>query len=205
MESRNHIVKAVGALICMAAASCSSLSQPSPDKAYFAIDPGPFSASSTEVRSVSADPPALRIRGLHVVSPYDQLAFVYREAGDQFCTDYYNNFISSPDQMLSTAITTWFAHDHQFGYVGNGTGEMPIQYTLSGDVIALYGDYTDAHAPKASITIRAVLQDSSSKVLFQREYSASAPIELGNAKSLVQGWDQALRQILQHLTVDLGK
>ena len=184
---------------------CSGLSQPPLNRSCYALDPGQPTATLSAPRepTTRTDPPTLQVRRLRVDSPYDGVAFVYRTAGDQYQTDYYNNFITPPDQMITSDLTTWLARTSRFAYVVDSGSQASNPYTLTGTVTALYGDYTNKTAPQAVISMRLVLLDQNSRIVFQKQYDAAAPIQIGSAASLVQGWNQALRQILAQSATDL--
>jgi len=212
------------AALCTAAVSCSALSQPAPGKAFFSIDPGeptPVAPSPAVAPAVAAtttaSPPAsspadsaLQVRRLRIASPYDGQEFVYRTSSNEYRTDYYNGFIAAPDQLLTAALTAWLSRARvgRFASVVDAASDIPARYVLEGNVTSLYGDYADKAAPKAVITIKIFLfddGDANARVIFQKEYSAAAPIELGSAPSLVKGWSQAFRQVLEQITADLNQ
>jgi hypothetical protein len=196
----------VGAGLSALLVSCGSLSQPPLDRACFEIDPGQPAVTvsrAAAVASTQADPATLQIRRLHVDGPYDGIAFVYRDGANQCRTDYYNNFITPPDQMLTSAVRNWLAQSSRFRFVVSADSEAAGPYALEGTVTALYGDFADKAAPRAVMTIRLELLDPSSKIVFQKEYAATSSIEPGSAQKLVEGWDTDLRDILLKVATDL--
>jgi uncharacterized lipoprotein YmbA len=190
------------------AASCGSLTQPSPEKASFAIDPGnpPPTMGSRQTSTAPAMGNVLRVRRLKVASPYNNMGFVYRSGHGEFHTDYYNGFIAAPDQLLTGALVKWLAQAGPFDSVVDTASGVDARYVLEGHVTALYGDYTDKAAPKAVIAMRVFLFDDSAanlSIVFQKVYEATSPIAAGNAASLVKGWDDAYRRILEQIAIDL--
>jgi len=149
----------------------------------------------------------LEVRKLRIASPYDGQALVYRTKGDQFRSDYYNGFIAAPDQLLTGTLVAWLSRAGLFESVINSASDIPAKYVLEGNVTALYGDYTNKTAPIAIIAVTVFLIDdgnAQSRILFQREYHATAPIGSGSADSLVKGWGTAFRQILERISADLA-
>ena len=205
---------AVAASLCLFSVSCGTLTQPAPDRALFAINPGEplvsvaSTASTTQPSTRMSASTVLEIQRLRVASPYDAQPFVYRMKGDEFRTDYYNGFIAAPDQLLTGSLIQWESRTGPFSSVVDAASGIPARYVLSGNITALYGDYADKAAPKATITLRIFLlddADANSRIIFQKTYTAAAPIELGSAESLVKGFNSAYREILQQLTTDLRK
>src|SRR4051794_10877661 len=99
-SSRCRFARALIALSTAAtgvlAASCGSLSQPAPARAFFAIDlaapPRAATSAAPHEEAPTASPGAavLRVRRLRVAAPYDARSFVYRTPQGQFRADYYN-------------------------------------------------------------------------------------------------------------------
>ena len=68
------------------------------------------------------------------------------------------------------------------------------------------GDYTDRSAPRAVIEMRLFVLDEQAdgpRLVFQKDYRAAAPIEPASVSSLVTGWNQAMRSIMEQLEADL--
>lgn len=201
---------------CLIAASCGPLSRPAAERQLYAIDPGgrsaatppgpPDAARAAAHAAAPAAGPALRVRRLQVVKPYASTAFVYRTAGGAFRTDYYNGFVTPPADLLTGAVIDRLWSAGGFVTVVDSTSAVPARYVLEGSVTALYGDYTDRKAPRAVIGMRLfVLDDQTrgSRLVFQKDYRAAAPIKAGSVPSLVSGWNQALDSILQQVEADL--
>jgi cholesterol transport system auxiliary component len=199
---------------CVFIASCASLSRPATDRQLFAIDPGAPSASpaaparppNNSVKTASAAMPALRVRRLQVANPYAGTAFVYRTPGGAFRTDYYNGFIAPPAELLTGALVDWLSRAGGFATVTDAASTVPARYVLEGNVTALFGDYTDRKAPKAVIRIKIFVLDEQargSRLAFHKEYEASAAIQPASVPSLVDGWNKALRSVLEQVQADL--
>ena len=152
----------------------------------------------------------LQVRRLHIASPYDGQEFVYRTRSNEFRSDYYNGFIAAPDHLLTAGLIAWISRAGvgPFASVVDTESGIPARYVLEGNVTSLYGDYADKAAPKAVMSLKIFLfddGDANARVIFQKEYSAAAPIEPGSAESLVNGWGKAFRQILERITADLDQ
>lgn len=212
MNSINHRAARVAALTltavaCLFTASCASLSRPATDRQLYALDPGgPARPPDRNVRTVSADGPALRVRRLHVANPYGGTAFVYRTAGGAFRTDYYNGFIAPPAELLTGALVDRLSRAGGFATVIDSTSSVPARYTLEGNVTAIFGDYADGKAPKAVVRMKVFVLDEQaggSRLAFQKEYDATAPVRPASVPSLVDGWNRAIRSVLDQLEADL--
>ena len=198
---------------CVFLVSCGPLSRPATDRELFTIEPGapsqslaPSRSPESVLKTSSADGSALRVRRLQVANPYAGTEFVYRTAGGSFRTDYYNGFIAPPAELLTGAVLDWLSRAGAFASVVDSTSTVPTRYVLEGNVTALYGDYTDRKAPKAVIRMKVFVLDEQargSRLAFQKEYEATAPVRTASVRSLVEGWNQAARSVLEKLQVDL--
>ncbi|HEY2585632.1 MAG TPA: ABC-type transport auxiliary lipoprotein family protein [Tepidisphaeraceae bacterium] len=199
----SHLVITLAAgAACLLATSCGNLAQPQPDKAFFAIDPGAPPAAPRR------HGPVLQVSRLRVAAPYNGTAFVYRNKGGEFRSDYYNAFVAPPDQLLTGAVVRWLSAASPFNVVVDASSAVGGRYVLEGTVTDLYGDYTDPAAAKAVIAVHVFLLDEGgedARIMFQKDYRSAVPIEPGNVNSLVSGWDRALRDILSQMTADLAR
>ncbi len=83
---------------------------------------------------------------------------------------------------------------------------MEATHILEGNVIALYGDYSQKNSPKAVLEIQFFLIDNtstSSEMIFQNNYRREVALNSSLPEALVKGWNEALQQILTDLEEDL--
>ena len=153
---RDTIALTFVTLLCGALTGCDAMSQPFPEKDFYAVEVG--AAPSPVAKQHSA---AVRVRRLRIAQPYDGRAFVYKVGPSKYKTDYYNSFIASPDQLLTSELTRWLSETKPFAAVVDSAGEAAHRYVLDGIVSELYGDYTDPQKPKAAIQAKSFLLDDS--------------------------------------------
>ena len=197
------MVSSVILLLCGILAGCEAMSQPFPDKDFFAIDAG-------APTSPAAQPMAgtVRVRPLRIAQPYDGRTFVYKVGPSKYKTDYYNSFIASPDQLLTSELTRWLSETKPFAAVVDSAGEAAHRYVLDGIVSELYGDYTDPQKPKAAIQAKSFLLDDSraeTAVVMQKTYREEVPLAKPGPESLAVGLGQAWRGVLTDLDADLSQ
>jgi ABC-type uncharacterized transport system auxiliary subunit len=214
-STRHRIARALVALSAAAtgvlAASCANLSQPAPDRAFFAIDlsapPRAASSAAPHQEAPTASPGAavLRVRRLRVAAPYDRSAFVYRTRQGPFRADYYNGFIADPAELLTQGLLEWLSSAGLPGAVVGATSGVPARYSLEGTVTALYGNYTAGRVPEAVVALRLVVfDDAEGRVVLQKEYAVATPIKPADAASLVKGWGGGWGGIFSEITTDLA-
>lgn len=184
----------------MGPAAC-SLSKPYPAKQLYAIDCG-------EPQRAAASSPgtALRVLRVRVAAPFSSREFQYLIAPNQFQQDYYANFVADPDQLLTTELIEWMSATGLYPTVVDASSSVKAEQSLQCVVSELYGDMSNAGSPRAVIAARFFLLDETdvdAKVLFNRDYRQSEPIDGTGADKLTQAWGRAMKKTLEQLTADL--
>lgn len=181
---------------------CSILPSPKmePAKRYmFSMDAAALEKAQDASRAI----PTIHIRRLAAASPFKGRAFVYKLAENRFEQDMYHIFISPPEGLLTEYIAQSFNAQRAALPVASSTADL----ILDGVVESLYGDYTDKNTPAAVIAIRFSLFTWSSKntPVFLETLSARHPLPDNTADALVEGWNQALADIMNQLANHLGQ
>jgi len=190
-------------LLCGALAGCEAMSQPFPDKDFYAIEVGAPPAPAAKQSNA-----AVRVRRLRIAQPYDGRAFVYKVGPSKFKTDYYHGFITSPDHLLTGELVKWLTASRLFAAVMDSAGEGEHQYVLDGSVSEFCGDYADPKAPKAVVKARFFLLDDSgadTRVVFQKAYGKEVAVDGKTPEAMAAGLGAAYRQVLTELTADLAR
>lgn len=187
--------------LLVAVAGCSSmLSKPYPEKTRYAF----AAAMPTQTKPAGTLQP-LRISTIRANSPYDGLSLMYKTGTSTFAADYYNTFIAQPDRLLAGEVEAYLAQCGIFSTVSSGQlGEY--RYILEGDLVQLYGDFTNKSAPTAVISLRFFLIDddnAAARVLLQKVYRQSEPVTATTPDALLAGWNRALGTILGELAGDI--
>ena len=190
-----------GALLLMIfLIGCVSLEKSYPDRRYFALElvPGK-SPNSTSDRILS-------VASLRISSRYADRSFVYRTSTAAYEADFYNQFLTAPDSMISEELRRGLAASELFKYVVGPSNPLQPNYVLEGSINALYGDFRDPSRPAAVLEIEFFLynQDAgASGVSLQKRYEKSVPLSEKSPEALIKGWDQALADIVAALQADL--
>ena len=188
------------ALLCLVS-GCIRLASSYPEKRYFLID-----ISRQEDVSPRATDEVLRVVTLSVSPQYEGKDFVYRKGDVVYESDFYNEFLISPTDMFTEQVRQWVARSGLFGQVADLSSYNEPTFFLGGTVTALYGDFRDISAPKAIMEIEFLLTHNlaaQGQVIFQNRYRREIPMDKASPPALVEGWDEALRQILTDLEKDL--
>ena len=181
---------------------CVSLEKPYPDKRYFVLETLGQQVNSAD--STSND--TLQVSNVRVSPRYADRSFIYRTSAASYESDFYNQFLVSPASLITEEIRKGLIASQLFKYVISPSSQLQPSYVLEGTVNALYGDFRDADSPRAVLEMEFFLtSDIPTKpgILMQRRYAKSISLSARSPEALVQGWNQALEEILTELVADL--
>lgn len=201
-----RILIAAALMATTVVAGCSALSKPYPQKIRYAIMLPPAAAPAPSVAPPRTTE-SLCVRALVVSEPFDGLALVYRTGPSSFETDYYNTFVAPPDRLLTGVIDQFLSQSGVFASVFRNEGSSNCRYVLEGDVLGLYGDYTNRSQPVAVIKTRFFFiddADGAAKVLCVKQYDHSESLNSADPAALVDGWNKGIAVILKQLTSDMA-
>ena len=190
------------ALLVLFCSGCVSLERSSPERHYFVVE---------LPQRVNAPEPAsdliLSLGNMRISPRYADRSFVYRTSDTSFESDFYNQFLTSPDTMISEELRKGLAASRQFKYVLGPADAQQPNYVLEGSVNALYGDFREPSQPAAVLELEFFLYNdnaNNSGLVAQKRYLKSVPMNQRSPEALVKGWDQALQEIIAALTADLN-
>jgi ABC-type uncharacterized transport system auxiliary subunit len=188
-------------LFLLLSSGCVSIERSYPEKHYFVIEvprgADPFNPAGERILSVAH---------LRISPRYADRSFVYRTSDAGHESDFYNQFLTSPDTMISEEIRKALAASHQFKYVLGPSDAQQPNYVLEGSVNALYGDFRNLNRPAAVLEIEFFLYNENSAnpgIVTQKRYTKSVPLSERSPEALVKGWEQALSEIVAALAADL--
>ena len=190
-------------LLFVLSAGCVSLERSYPEKRYFVVELGENAQQSNP-----AGDQTLLVSGLRVSPRYADKSFVYRTSESGYESDFYNQFLTSPDTMLSEELRKGLAASPAFKYVIGPSSQLQPNYVLEGSVNALYGDFRNLDKPAAVLEIEFFLHNEDNAnpgIVLQKRYTKTAPISGRSPEALVKGWSQALSAVLTELNSDLEK
>lgn len=188
------------AMICVAAVGCVRGTRPAPELTYLDISPG------TAPGATKASQNVLLLRRLEVESPFDDRRLHYRTGSQTFEADYYVRFVASPADVLTDRLETWLTESQLFEAVVDPGSSAEYRYILEGEILGLYGDYTDPEQPRAVIQAEIILVDDlegAGKIVLNKQYRHVEPITSPDARALAAGWGTALRRVFLDLVTDL--
>ena len=168
-----------------------------------------FSLPSRSALAGATGNRVLRVRTLQVAPPFEGKALVYRTGEFSYDRDPYAEFLVSPSEGLISPICSRWREAGVFNAVAEAGSALKPDTLVEIHVSQLYGDFRQSENPTAVLTIRFIFFDAHAyvpeKVMLQREYSRAIPIKERTATALIEGWNQALAQILDSAVVDFGR
>jgi cholesterol transport system auxiliary component len=182
---------------------CVSLQKNYPERRYYVFDVAWSSNYDASPKHV-----VLKIRNFHVSPAYTGHEFVYRVSPDGYESDFYNQFFKSPASLITQVVYGWFSRVDMFDHVVVAPSEISPDYVLSGYINSIYGDYIDEGSPRAVLALQFFLikEDSGEDtIVFSRSYQKDVGITSKSPTALVNGWNEALREVLTDFERDLSR
>jgi len=184
------------------AASCVSVSKEYPDIHSFVLD-----AHRSGEKGALAVRENLIVRRLRISPRFETQSFVYRTDEHAFESDFYNDFLVAPDQLITEEVRDWLRRSGLFLHVLTPDSRADAELVLEGNIVALYGDYSKPREPMAVIELQLFLirePGGASEVLLERSWHREVLMTGDRPADLVAGWNQGLTAILQGLEATLA-
>ena len=212
-KARNRF--ALAAIILLPNAGCFNLdlAQDPPAKRQFLLSAAPTDATGKPLpvatEATSGDGPSLQVNRAYVVAPFHEKPLVYRLGEHEYTSDYYNEFLVSPSQMVTQLTVDWLRRSGDWPLVHSGQLSI-ASHLLDLNLLQLHGDYRQKDKQTAVVRLRATLtavdaEDGSQRVVFEKDYEAEKAIADRKADTLITGLNGALGECLKQLGQDLRK
>jgi ABC-type uncharacterized transport system auxiliary subunit len=150
----------------------------------------------------------LAVRRFTVDPTFESKGLMYRKGDSEFQSDFYHEFLITPEMIISGQTRNWLSLCGLFETVLEPGSMIEPTHVLEGNVLSLYGDFTEKTSPHAVMEIRLFLignEPSEPEILFSRDYQASRKAEAQTPEALVAAFNRCLEQILSDLERDLRK
>jgi hypothetical protein len=149
------------------------------------------------------------IRITRVAPAFSGSRLVYRVGPVSYEQDYYNTFLSSPDEQLDEIIERWFRDSSRF-VCRDVTDRDEQILTLEPHVYELYADFQDGAKPagvaKMNFRLTRFSRQTKSQVEVLKEtYTVRTPLTSvpPTANEIVSAMSTSIRQILLQLEADI--
>ncbi len=168
---------------------------PAEKKTFFLNVQRPVNMSDVETDA------CLRIGFCQVTSPYSGRSLVYRTGAVQVETDYYNHFLTSPDDHITDLMAQWLRSAGFQDCVAGG--KTSNRYTLTPKTNVLCADFRDKQNPVATVQMYLLLTKfdpscSCPKVVLDKTLTTQTPLPpTPTAAQVVEGLSISLSKILE--------
>jgi cholesterol transport system auxiliary component len=192
--------RATVALVAVLAAGC-ALTRTAPVKDMYLLDP------KLPATVAKPHPGSVRVGTLGVGAPYRARTFVVRDTDVKYQSDFYNEFIVPPGQMLAEDTARALINAKVFADVGRPGVVVATDWLLDGFVGALYADVRDPAKPAAVLEVTYYLtRDDAGQTapVWSKVYHQHVVMSTTAAKDYVTALNTALSEILGELVRDLA-
>jgi cholesterol transport system auxiliary component len=190
------------AILVSACVLSGCLSRPALQRQTFA-----FTASEAVPTNILATARVLGIRNLRIAVPFEGRSLVYRTGDNAYVRDPYAEFLDTPAESLLVAIREWLRDNATFAAVVEPGSSLRPNTLAEIEVTRLYGDFRQPQRPVAVLTMRFLFFDAPEtlpgKVLLERKYARYIPLKSATPAALMDGWNEALTQVLTQVISDL--
>ncbi len=195
LHSRWTVFISGAVLLVVASTFSGCLSRPALNEQTFA-----FSTPALPATNSAPNGRVLEIRTLQIAPPFGGRPLIYRTGEFSYQADPYAGFLGLPAEGLVGPVSEMLRRDGGFGdVVQRGSAVQPdmlVEITIS----QLYGDIRKPRSPFAVLAMQVTFIDATNglpgTVILQRNYSRRNPISSTAPAALMEGWNQALEEIL---------
>jgi ABC-type uncharacterized transport system auxiliary subunit len=146
----------------------------------------------------------LDVQSFSIDTTFGTKSFVYRKGQSEYETDFYNQFLIRPDDMITERTRSWLSESGLFKWVLEPGSYTDATHVLEGSITALYGDFRDDSSSEATMKIRIFLVKLPEKsVVFGKTYEVVSEVEDRTAESLIEAYESCLANMLSDLEEDL--
>jgi len=188
---RRSVLRQAALFALPALAGCAAVSS-SPERRLFTLD-----APRPERAPPRPGAPVLLVRPVQPGPGTDQRGLVTRTGGQTVRTDFYSEFLTTPDVLVGESLRRWLGASGLFAAVVDPGSRLPSQFALETTLTALEG--VSGSAPQARIALGVLLLDlrpRPASVARQAVIERSVPVSDLAAGSVAAGLNQALALVL---------
>lgn len=184
----------------LATPGCVSLQRDLPARSSYLLD----------VRHPSAKPappaaPALQVRRLRVVAPFEGKPFVTRYAGGRAASDATQEWFVAPAAFLTEETQDWLSASGLFSAVVPASSAVAAGYALEGTFTALHSDAAQTPTRARLAAQFHLLQlGKEERRVASWEFAAEQPLAGDDAAAVVAAQERNLAEVLGKLEAELA-
>ena len=143
---------------------------------------------------------SIKVARFTASKPYGYKWFVYCKDDMQFETDYYNQFLLSPDEAVQEQTFGWLSSSAAWENVLRWNEQADYQYELKGHIKALYGDFSREGDFRAVVEIEFLLAEKATgELVLDETFSASIPFNEKTPEALLCAYVAGVEDVLTYL------
>ncbi|MBN1494057.1 MAG: hypothetical protein JW938_07910 [Candidatus Omnitrophica bacterium] len=188
------------ALLC---SGCFSLERETPDIKHYS-----FNVVRDQVTVKEENGLNVMFKGIDIQSIYQGRSFMYRDAQLRFIKDFYHQFMLDPSRLITEQATAWFAAAPYVNVLDYRRTTVKPDIEIYGIITKLYTDIRDKNAPVAHLAIRFRVVDMRIMpyaILYEHDYPEERTVMRFSATEIMNGFNDALRSVLEAFEADLGE
>ncbi len=190
----------LGLVVCLVSAGC-SLSKAYPAKRHYYV------AASRSLSGGGQGTEIVRVQPLAIAAAFKAKGLVSRVGENEYVSDYYSEFFTAPNEMITDSVSAWLRESGLFREVIGRSSTLTASRVIEGTVDGIYADVRSGARPLAVISLQLrYINDSGGQpeVVAAKNYTREVPVTSADVATLVDGWNGALDSILTEFEQDLG-
>ena len=149
----------------------------------------------------------LGIKRLTIAAPFDDQSLTYRKGEFSYERDPYAEFLVPPAEAFTVTICGYFRDSGLFSTVTEPGSALKPDILVEISIDQLYGDFRSRGDSSAVLGMRFVFLDAPAgipgRILMQKACTRHIHLKARTAASLVEGWNEGLKQVLDEMCADL--
>lgn len=182
--------------------ACAPITRPALERRHYLLE---AVRPEMQVQGESLDA-VLAVRTLRVAAGFDSKPFITVRGQGRVEADFQHHFFLQPGEMITGLVRQWLGKTRLFAHVTDLGSLKEPDLILEGFVPVLSRDFSSG-SPKAVLAVQFLLlrpgRDAVAQIVLQRDYRQEVSLRGASAQELIQGWSQALMQILGDFEADL--
>ncbi|HOW58330.1 MAG TPA: hypothetical protein PLO78_01245 [Candidatus Omnitrophota bacterium] len=176
------------------------LKKPYPDVRTYSLD-----VSSQGHVPYAGSTVSLRFNTFSAVPQAADRYLAYRTGETTFESDFYNQFITAPAELIQDQAAAWLKSSPLVKYILKAGETSSLSYIVDGTLLDLYGDYRNVNAPKAVLRLKLTVSKTgdTAGVVWQKIYAQEVSMSHISPLILTEGWNKGLCQIVADFENDL--
>jgi hypothetical protein len=149
---------------------------------------------------------SFKVRGLDADASLSSRFFLYRTQESVYQEDFYNRLLTLPAVSVTEQVYHWMEGSPLAASVTDIYLAGQADFLITGKVYEMYADIRDRKEPHTVLKIKLIVYDMScegKEIRLEKVYYRRTPIEMFSPPLLVNGWSEALRDILVEFESDL--